>query len=49
MSARRFGLLVLVGFLLAQAVWILTVPPFRGIDEFDHSFRAAGVASGPWR
>jgi hypothetical protein len=25
------------------------VPPFRGMDEFDHAFRAAGVASGQWR
>lgn len=34
---------------LAQAIWILTIPPFRGIDEFDHAFRAAGVAGGQWR
>ena len=25
------------------------VPPFRGLDEFDHAFRASGVASGQWR
>ena len=25
------------------------MPPFRGMDEFDHAFRAAGVASGQWR
>ena len=32
--------------MLLQAAWILTVPPFRGIDEFDHAFRAAAVARG---
>ncbi len=34
--------------MLLQAAWILTVPPFRGIDEFDHAFRAAAVARGDW-
>jgi hypothetical protein len=34
--------------LLLQAAWILTVPPFRGSDEFDHAFRAAAVANGQW-
>ncbi len=38
-----------VGILLAQAAWILALPPFRGSDEFDHAYRAAGVASGQWR
>jgi hypothetical protein len=32
--------------LLLQAAWILTVPPFRGSDEFDHVYRAAAVAEG---
>ena len=32
--------------MLLQAAWILTVPPFRGSDEFDHVFRAAAVADG---
>ncbi len=49
MSARRFALITFAGFVLAQAIWILTVPPFRGIDEFDHAYRAAGVAHGEWR
>ena len=31
-----------------QAAWILALPPFRGIDEFDHAFRAAAVADGQW-
>lgn len=34
--------------LLLQAAWILTVPPFRGSDEFDHAFRAAAVSRGQW-
>ncbi|WP_151082748.1 DUF2142 domain-containing protein [Nocardioides cynanchi] len=46
--AVRRSAWVLVAVLLAQAAWILAVPPFRGIDEFDHAYRAAGVASGQW-
>lgn len=38
----------MVGMLLLQAAWILTVPPFRGSDEFDHAYRAAAVAGGEW-
>ena len=45
---RGFPILFVVGFLLLQAAWVLTVPPFRGSDEFDHVYRAAGVASGQW-
>jgi hypothetical protein len=40
--------LVVVGVMLLQAAWILTMPPFRGIDEFDHAYRAAAVARGQW-
>lgn len=40
--------LVLVGVLLLQMAWIITMPPFRAIDEFDHAFRAAAVAGGEW-
>ena len=40
---------MLLGVVLVQAAWVLAVPPFRGMDEFDHAFRAAGVASGQWR
>lgn len=40
---------MLLGVMLAQTAWVLAVPPFRGMDEFDHAFRAAGVASGQWR
>jgi hypothetical protein len=46
--AVRRGVWVLLAVIIAQAAWILAVPPFRGIDEFDHAFRAAGVASGEW-
>lgn len=46
--AVRRGALVLVAVLLAQAAWILALPPFRGADEVDHVFRAAGVAQGQW-
>ncbi|WP_028650558.1 DUF2142 domain-containing protein [Nocardioides halotolerans] len=45
----RIAALFLLATLLAQAAWITAVPPFRGMDEFDHAFRAAGVASGQWR
>jgi hypothetical protein len=48
-TPARFGWLTFAGLLLVQAAWILAVPPFRGIDEFDHVYRAAGVASGQWR
>lgn len=41
--------LFVVGVLLVQAAWMIAVPPFRGSDEFDHAFRAAGVAGGQWR
>lgn len=27
---------------------MIAVPPFRGSDEFDHAYRAAGVVSGQW-
>ena len=40
--------LLAAGVLLVQLAWILTVPPFRGIDEFDHAYRAAAVAHGQW-
>lgn len=47
-SALRFALLVFSGLVILQAVWIVSVPPFRGVDEFDHVFRADGVATGQW-
>ncbi|MBA8803991.1 hypothetical protein FB382_002282 [Nocardioides ginsengisegetis] len=48
-SWLRHGLLMLVGVLIAQVAWVFALPPFRGSDEFDHVFRAAGVANGQWR
>jgi hypothetical protein len=45
---RHVPLLLVVGLLLAQAGWLLSVPAFRGIDEFDHVYRAASVARGEW-
>jgi hypothetical protein len=48
-STARALALIVIGILLLQAVWILTVPPFRGLDEIDHAYRAAAVAGGQWR
>ena len=41
------GLLV-TGFCLIQLAWLLTIPPYRGVDEFDHAYRAASVARGEY-
>lgn len=48
-NAARAPALVVLGVLLLQAAWIVTMPPFRGIDEIDHAYRAAAVANGQWR
>jgi len=45
---RRPLLLVVTGFLLLQLAWLITTPPYGGIDEFDHAYRAAAVAHGEW-
>lgn len=42
---RRLGA-TFVGVLLIQAAWILVLPPFGGIDEHEHVFKAAAVAHG---
>lgn len=47
-GAKRTALLLMLGVLTAQAAWLLAVPAFRGIDEFDHVYRAASVAGGEW-
>ena len=39
---------LVVGTLLVQLAWIISVPPFRPSDEFDHAYRAASVARGEW-
>ena len=36
------------GLLLAQLAWVVAVPPYRGIDEWDHVYRASAVARGQW-
>jgi hypothetical protein len=35
-----------LGFLILEVGWLLVMPPFTGIDEFDHAFRASSVAAG---
>lgn len=47
-TPRRVFAVTLIGVLLAQAAWILAMPAFRGIDEFDHVHKAAAVARGQW-
>lgn len=40
---------MVLGFLVVQATWLFVVPPFAGMDEWDHAYRAAAVADGQWR
>lgn len=37
------------GLLLLQLAWTIAFPPFWGMDEPDHAFRAASVAAGHWQ
>ncbi len=39
-------LCLVAGLACTVAAWILAVPPFGSYDEFDHAFRASGVAHG---
>ncbi len=48
-GVRRFVVGVVLGLAILQALWIVTVPPFRASDEFDHAYRAAAVARGQWQ
>ena len=48
-GVRRFVGGIVLGLAILQALWIVTVPPFRASDEFDHAYRAAAVARGEWR
>ncbi len=48
MKKWQVPLLLFAGSLLLQLAWIAALPPFRGIDEFDHAYRAAEVAHGQW-
>ena len=45
-TLRRVFMMTFAGVLLMQLAWILTLPAFGGMDEFDHAFRAASVARG---
>jgi hypothetical protein len=47
-SPRRAFAGFLIGMILMQTAWILTMPAFRGSDEFDHVYQAAAVARGQW-
>lgn len=44
-DARRLAWL-LAGVALLQTAWIWVLPPFGGLDEVDHAYRAASVARG---
>jgi hypothetical protein len=48
LSPRRVFAVTFTAIVLVQAAWILTVPAFRGSDEFDHVYKAAAVARGQW-
>jgi hypothetical protein len=48
-GVRRFVCGIVLGLAILQALWIVTVPPFRASDEFDHAYRAEAVARGEWR
>ena len=37
-----------LGLFLLQAAWVVAMPPFAAMDEFDHAYRAAAVAHGQW-
>ena len=39
---------MVLGLLLIELGWVLAVPPFRGVDEWDHAYRASAVAHGQW-
>lgn len=49
MRPVRCFLLALAGMLLVQTAWVLVVPPFRGLDEHEHAYRADAVAHGQLR
>lgn len=49
MSARRARLvpcLLLTGWLVLVAVWVMSNPPFVAPDEFEHYVRAIGIGDG---
>jgi hypothetical protein len=48
MAGTRLFFVLVSGILLLQAAWAMVVPPFRGLDEHDHAYKAAAVARGDW-
>jgi predicted membrane protein DUF2142 len=44
----RVFALTMMAVLLVETAWMLVVPPFRGMDEHDHAYKAAAVADGDW-
>jgi hypothetical protein len=47
-SRWRLVVLCTLGMMVLQVGWILAVPPYFGIDEIDHAYRASSVAAGHW-
>src|SRR6478672_1363691 len=47
-STTRATSLVLLGVIVLQFAWLMALPAFHGMDEFDHAYRAASVARGHW-
>lgn len=45
-AARRAFVVFFLGTFLAQVAWIVSMPAFAGIDEFDHVYKAEAVAHG---
>ncbi|WP_309647479.1 DUF2142 domain-containing protein [Nocardioides sp.] len=45
----RSRLLFLAGLLAFQLAWIVALPAFTAMDEFDHAYRAGSVAAGHWQ
>ena len=37
-----------LGLLLLQLGWVVVIPPFAAMDEWDHAYRASAVAHGQW-
>lgn len=46
LTPRQAFVIFLLGTFLAQLAWIISMPTFAGIDEFDHVYKAASVARG---
>ncbi|MEP6817348.1 MAG: DUF2142 domain-containing protein [Marmoricola sp.] len=46
LTPRHAFVAFLLGTFLAQLAWIISLPTYAGIDEFDHVYKAASVARG---